>query len=350
MDDPFTHKGTEMKSLEHIIRDVVSGKNTEETCNESLKSTIVKNITKTITKTAPTADDILSKMKMAPSAPSTTGKELVPYVKKEVEVAKKAENLPAVTKPAEKTTKEQLPAVVKNQPETKTATKSEVATKTDTKTKTKDNNAVVTDVATATKSPKLPVIATATKTAPVQNPVVATGTKTAPATAVTTPTKTAPATAIGAKGPTKPPAGLGKLAGMVMPKLGSGTGTAIDPRHRWSEHRPIPAEANKAMKHKENKINEEESKGTMLRRKVVNVGRPDTAPSNFDPRSKLSKQSEIKTKIIDEAKKIAGIVKDTVKEKKMQDNDPVINGGKTVVYPQVIINPPIKHPDNNRDT
>jgi len=34
----------------------------------------------------------------------------------------------------------------------------------------------------------------------------------------------------------------------------------------------------------------------------VNVGRPDTAPSNFDDKSKLAKQGEIKTKIIDEAK------------------------------------------------
>jgi hypothetical protein len=127
-----------------------------------------------------------------------------------------------------------------------------------------------------------------------------------------------------------------------------GKGFSSDDGYKWGEHRPVGTTTHKAMKHKV--YEEDESKGTMLRRKIVNVGRPCTAPSNFDPRSKLSKQSEIKTKIIDEAKKIAGIVKDTVKEKKMQDNDPVINGGKTVVYPQVIINPPIKHPDNNRDT
>jgi hypothetical protein len=42
------------------------------------------------------------------------------------------------------------------------------------------------------------------------------------------------------------------------------------------------------------------NRNTDLRRKVVNVGRPDTAPSNFDPKSKLAKQGEIKTKIIDE--------------------------------------------------
>jgi len=45
------------------------------------------------------------------------------------------------------------------------------------------------------------------------------------------------------------------------------------------------------------------NRNTELRRKVVNVGRPDTADSNFDPKSKLAKQGEIKTKIIDEAGK-----------------------------------------------
>jgi len=44
------------------------------------------------------------------------------------------------------------------------------------------------------------------------------------------------------------------------------------------------------------------NRNTDLRRKVVNVGRPDTAPSNFDDKSKLAKQGEIKTKIIDEDK------------------------------------------------
>lgn len=44
----------------------------------------------------------------------------------------------------------------------------------------------------------------------------------------------------------------------------------------------------------------EQGRNTEARKKVVNVGRPDTAPSNLDPRSKLAKQGEIKTKIIDE--------------------------------------------------
>jgi len=44
------------------------------------------------------------------------------------------------------------------------------------------------------------------------------------------------------------------------------------------------------------------SKGTEERRKVVNVGRPDTAKNPMDTKAKLAKQTEIKTKIIDEEK------------------------------------------------
>lgn len=42
------------------------------------------------------------------------------------------------------------------------------------------------------------------------------------------------------------------------------------------------------------------NRNTDERRKVANVGRPDTAKNPMDPRSKLAKQGEIKTKIIDE--------------------------------------------------
>lgn len=46
-----------------------------------------------------------------------------------------------------------------------------------------------------------------------------------------------------------------------------------------------------------------DNRNTEARKKVVNVGRPDTAPSNLDVKSKLAKQGEIKTKIIDESHK-----------------------------------------------
>jgi len=48
-------------------------------------------------------------------------------------------------------------------------------------------------------------------------------------------------------------------------------------------------------------IAEAEARNTALRKKVVNVGRPDTAEDPVDVKSKLAKQGEIKTKIIDEA-------------------------------------------------
>ena len=60
------------------------------------------------------------------------------------------------------------------------------------------------------------------------------------------------------------------------------------------------------------------NRNTELRRKVVNVGRPDTAPSNFDPKSKLAKQGEIKTKIIDET---SHTDKDKKEAKKDSDKD-----------------------------
>jgi hypothetical protein len=43
------------------------------------------------------------------------------------------------------------------------------------------------------------------------------------------------------------------------------------------------------------------NRNTELRKKVTNVGRPDTAEDPTDAKSKLAKQGEIKTKIIDEA-------------------------------------------------
>lgn len=61
-------------------------------------------------------------------------------------------------------------------------------------------------------------------------------------------------------------------------------------------------ERNKMQKDLEQRVSEESNpnRNTDERRKVVNVGRPDTAKNPMDPRAKLVKQAEIKTKIIDE--------------------------------------------------
>lgn len=150
------------------------------------------------------------------------------------------------------------------------------------------------------------------------------------------------------------PGGTDKFQGSQFAGASSKTVTPkIRPGHNEGAEKAANArntQKAKASQTMHNKVHEEkESEGTKERRKVTNVGRPWTASSNFDSKSKLAKQTEIKTKIIDEGKKLAGIVKDTVKEKKSEDQDP-IEITKTIVYPQVIMNPPIKSPDNNRDS
>lgn len=76
-------------------------------------------------------------------------------------------------------------------------------------------------------------------------------------------------------------------------------------------------------------------RNTKLRMKVTNVGRPETAPDNFDPRSRLAKQGELKTKIIDEAEDKDVGEDDDKKKKKDAKADEVdakeIKGGKTEV-------------------
>ena len=49
--------------------------------------------------------------------------------------------------------------------------------------------------------------------------------------------------------------------------------------------------------------------------------------------------------MIDEGKKLAGIIKGVVKDSKESKDryDPGATDGKTIVYPQVIINPDMKH-------
>jgi hypothetical protein len=52
------------------------------------------------------------------------------------------------------------------------------------------------------------------------------------------------------------------------------------------------------------------SKGTAARRKVPNVGRPDTAANAMDPKSTLYKQGQIQNKIIDEEEQIDEVSKE----------------------------------------
>ena len=93
-----------------------------------------------------------------------------------------------------------------------------------------------------------------------------------------------------------------------------------------------------------------EETNTQKREKVVNVGRPDTAKNPFDPKSKLAKQAEIKTKIIDEVRamslkdfhdlpdSLVDAVRAVVEKKEIKKEDKVTEGDKTAVK----FNPNIK--------
>lgn len=398
MDDSFSHKGTEMKSLEHIIREIVSKKKLKETeptmqselnlplgtskyqgnqftgekhvtpkispgsteaakdvsvarnitkgqksatmsgvWKESLGSTIVK----TMLKGAKGAEKVVDTLADLKVAPSTKGRELVPYVKKEVEVATKAApktEVPAnIATASKEVAKQETKAVAKAEPKTDVATKTDakavVSTPTQTKTQTQTKMPAIVDTAVATKPAKTPPV-----------PAVATQTKTLSAPVVATPTKTATAPAVVSKTPTKPPGPGPKIP--ALPGFGSGgsRGSKKDVTHHFGDKIPVPVNVHLAKKHKMHE--EKESEGTKIRKQVTNVGRPWTTDTNFSPKSRLAKQAEIKTKIIDESKKLAGVIKNTVKKKKITENDPVINGGKTIAYPQVVINPPMKFPDS----
>jgi hypothetical protein len=80
-------------------------------------------------------------------------------------------------------------------------------------------------------------------------------------------------------------------------------------------------------------IHEESSKGTIARREVANVGRPNS-------KDKLVKQAEIKTKIIDENAQrihtIKAILKRNVKKKENNNSNPDVD-----------FHPELKKPDND---
>jgi len=110
---------------------------------------------------------------------------------------------------------------------------------------------------------------------------------------------------------------------------GSSPGLERNKYHPFSPH--VHSTEQRAKKHKVH----EASEGTEKRMKEPNVGRPDTPAS----KRLLRKQGEIRTKFIDEAaKKNASIIKSVKKEK-------AVEMGKTIEYPQVIVNPPMKQPN-----
>lgn len=77
------------------------------------------------------------------------------------------------------------------------------------------------------------------------------------------------------------------------------------------------------IEHYINKAGEVVEDNTDKRRTVVNVGRPDTAKDPLDSKAKLVKQAEIKTKIIDEVKRVLNRVPSVrlMEKKKPGDTD-----------------------------
>jgi len=120
--------------------------------------------------------------------------------------------------------------------------------------------------------------------------------------------------------------------------------TEIEQRKKDEEKR----KADSPIKEEEDVIEAKEASGTIERRKIENVGRPTTAPTPFSSKSKLSKQAEIKTKIIDEEevmnseknfglpKSLIAAAQSVMEKKDVKDtDDKKITGGKT----PVVMNP-----------
>jgi len=91
----------------------------------------------------------------------------------------------------------------------------------------------------------------------------------------------------------------------------------------------------------------EEAEGTKDRKTIENVARQNSATSPFDRKSKLAKNAEIKTKIIDEGKKRANTIKKIVKGDKGSSPSEDSGNGPTKVIGDVVWNPNLQKPDKD---
>jgi hypothetical protein len=319
-------EGTEGQAPENVSRQrTLAKEKSSMTVHGKVTEGKVDLAIKGVSKLADTVMDI------AKPYVASKSKQLVPYVSKEVQAAKSAETTAVKAAPA---AAEKLP-VPAEAPKTKSSPPV-VPPKTETATATKPQVPVVTPTATATK-PQVPVVtptATATKPAPVAVPK--TGTKTAPA----SPPK-------GSEPPVSPPKG-GKpsLPGpdIRLPKFFGTSG----PQNvgKPSIHAPWKVHGTKAERHFNENVN-----GTEIRKKIFDmpiggdrkktsyVGRPEDNVKT--PSEKLSRQTQYKFKIIDEGKKLASIVKKSVKEYESGGKPKVFDRGEDVI----VINPNLKKID-----
>ena len=247
---------------------------------------------------------------------ASTGRALVKYGEKAVEklagVTKAAEELP---KPAEKLglpapkAEPKLPATTaKVEPKLAAPAAAEVAPKTATQPKVETKPEVKTDTKVKVPAPEVKV---EPKVPAEVKPATVPATKTAPAPKVAPATPKAPPPVKKGVGPGIPK-GLLSLGGIPAPSLDQ----------PGKPHIQAPTKVHGTKAHRLFK----ESSGTDVRKKIYDmpiggerketsyVGRPNDDVKGTS--EKLSRQSQYKIKIIDESKKLASIVKNTVKEKK----------------------------------
>lgn len=356
MDATFIYKGIKMKSLEKTIRLVHEGKCCCEK-KKSLEHTIRKvregkrdDIDAPLGKVAESKVDVLKGLEkiagLELKEPTSLGQLVV--------VGK--EQLPALVKKAEKKVKTNLPAEVK--PETKVVAKPETPTTTATATKTE----VPTTTATATKTAaEIPTATPVTTTEPKQSIVSKVATALGVpaglvATKTTTPTATKAVPAVAPKEPvppappagTKPKIAVVPVPGISMPKPSLSKDDYMDVEHR---HRPptLTHRAKKRLVHEDagqlrKKIENMPRPDAGDRKEIEYVGRVDDNPLTI--RSKTARNSEIKHKIIDEARKMSSLIKKVHKDAKKEAKE-YREDGKTKVYPNVIINPDLNRVDLN---
>ena len=139
---------------------------------------------------------------------------------------------------------------------------------------------------------------------------------------------------------------VGRAAGALF-SGGSGSSSinSITPGQAVSTSAPKTGASAQYTPSRKSKTVKEEAEGTKDRKTVENVGRPDTAKNPFDKKSKIGKQAEIQRKIIDENKKLAGVVKGVVKQTKEEASE--MGGAKKKEYPQVTFNPSLEKPHTN---
>lgn len=135
--------------------------------------------------------------------------------------------------------------------------------------------------------------------------------------------------------------------GLGLPAFG---GAVADSMYHKDYLSRSPTSVGHAKAHRKHGPVKEETDGGVERKKIQNVPRPDAGDrhkiafvgrKDDDPKTakeKTSRQAAYKTNVIDEGKKLAGIIKGVMKDSKERYED-----GKTIVYPQVIINPNLKH-------